>query len=297
MPSMKSVLMRIQMRLFTKPLIARWPTRRLRSALETMGEWIKERAVGDQVQYESIEFENFQAQMANPTLVKHRGVILYLHGGGYATGMIKYATSFGGILCRCLGMPVLCIAYRLAPESPFPAALEDALSAYRHLLDAGYAPKDITLIGESAGGGLVFCLVQYLKQQGIALPGRLVAISPWGDLTLSGESYAKKRRQDPMLSYSMLSEYVGMYVGQEDPRNPLISPIFGDLSGFPKTQIYVGSREMLLDDARELKRLCDAADVPCELTVEKGLWHVYVLFPFPESQAALARIESFIKED
>ena len=296
MPGMKSVLMRMQMRFFIKPLIARWPLKRLRNTLETTTEWLKERAVGDQVQYEPIEFENFQAQMAQPVQVKHQGIILYLHGGGYAAGMIKYATSFGGILSKRLGMRVLCIAYRLAPEDPFPAALEDALSAYRYLLQAGYAPKDITLIGESAGGGLVFSLVQYLKQQGIDLPARLVAISPWGDLTLSGSSYAKKRRQDPMLAYKVLAKYAQMYAGQEDVRNPLISPVFADLSGFPKTQIYVGSVEMLLDDARQLKHNCDAAGVPCELTIEKGMWHVYVLFPFPEAQAALARIESFIEE-
>ena len=162
-----------------------------------------------------------------------KAVILYLHGGAYVAGDIEYAKGFAGILAAETQQRVLSIAYRLAPENPFPAAVDDALAAYEYLLHNGYKAGDISLVGESAGGGLVYCLCQYIKQKNIPLPAALVGISPWTDLTFSGASYERNSKKDPSLSKDVLREHAEAYA-KGQAANPLVSPIFGDLSGFPR---------------------------------------------------------------
>ena len=142
-------------------------------------------------------------------------VLLYLHGGGYVAGSIRYAAGFAGVIAAKTGVRTLCIAYRLAPEHPFPAALDDAMTAYQYLLGQGYHGSDITLIGESAGGGLILSLCLLLKAQGIPLPTRLVAISPWTDLTLSGESMEENREVDISLTKSELAAYAACYAPEQ----------------------------------------------------------------------------------
>ena len=157
--------------------------------------------------------------------------ILYLHGGGYTCGGLDYALGFGSTLADESGAKVFCAAYRLAPEAPFPAAVEDALESYRYLLDKGYAPKKICLCGESAGGGLCFSLCLRLKELGLPLPGSVIAISPWTDLTLSGESFRTNLERDVSLSQEQLAFYTRCYT--QEPQTPLASPLFGDLTGLP----------------------------------------------------------------
>ena len=152
-------------------------------------------------------FDKFEAAWVLPKDERRQGVLLYLHGGGYTYGDLEYARGFASTLAVECGVRVFCIAYRLAPENPYPAALDDALTAYQYLLSKGYAPKHITLCGESAGGGLCYALCLKLKELGMAQPASVVSISPWVDLTASGESYETNRESDPSLNAALLDSF------------------------------------------------------------------------------------------
>ena len=180
---------------------------------------------------EEKEFTDFKAEMILPKKKKMNGVILYLHGGGYVSGNIDYAKAFGVILSAKNGISTFCVAYRLAPENKFPAALEDALCAFIYLRKKGYEAKDIILCGESAGGGLIYALTLKLKQMGEDLPGGIIAISPWTDMTFSGASYEYNDSVDPSMTKKRLSFYADSYT--EDKKNPFVSPLFADVNGFP----------------------------------------------------------------
>ncbi|MGI6664759.1 MAG: alpha/beta hydrolase [Christensenellaceae bacterium] len=294
MASIRSILMREQIRLL-KPLISKLSIESNRAAQDRVGQ-MGARALVGKVDFETISFETFSAEWITPKeeTREDEKVILYLHGGGYTAGGLSYARGFGSVLCSTVNCPVLAAAYRLAPENPFPAAVEDAFSAYQYLLEKGHAAEDIYLAGESAGGGLVFCLVHDLKQKKMPLPGKIVAISPWADLGMTGKTYEENERRDPSLSRERLSHYAEVYA-RGDVKNPLISPIYGDFTGFPPAYIFAGSYEMLLDDAKEIAQGYQKADAPCTLHIEEGLWHVYVLFGIPEARQALSEIEAFLK--
>ncbi|MBQ6808400.1 MAG: alpha/beta hydrolase [Firmicutes bacterium] len=295
MPSLISAMLRQQIRLF-KPILTNFSTTASRNLQEALGE-LGAKALGDKVEFREFHIGAVPAALAVPVKPQpgDQRVVLYLHGGGYVAGSIKYAKGFAGVLAAKAGLRVLCIAYRLAPENPFPAALEDALSAYEYLLAEGCAPENIFLIGESAGGGLLFSLCLLLKSLGRPLPGRLVALSPWTDLSLSGESYRTKRKEDPCLSMKEIEGFVHAYAPPE-LRDPLASPLFGALSGLPPCRIYVGEDELLLDDSRLMAEKLLSAGVECRLHVEPGLWHAYVLFGVPEANAALEEIKVFFEE-
>ena len=253
------------------------------------------KVVGRRVELVPHAFEAFQACWALPQNAGHGGAILYLHGGGYTAGSIEYAIGFGSILAAETGRRVFCAAYRLAPEHPFPAALEDAFAAYRHLLDSGLAPGDIALCGESAGGGLCFALACKIREEGLPLPAAIVGISPWTDLTLSGASCLANRRSDPSLRHDLLAGFARMYA-QDALRDPYVSPLFGDLHGLPPALLFAGEDELLLDDAVAMTHALEQAGCPVELHTAKGMWHVYVLYGVREARAARARIASFLDE-
>ncbi len=290
MPSLLSVLVRAQIRLL-KPILDKFSIKTSRTFQDNLGD-IMARSLLSKVSFTPVCFEQFEACFASPIGKPQGGsVILYLHGGGYVAGCLNYARGSASVLATETNRHVLAVAYRLAPESPFPAALEDALCAYRYLLDAGYTR--ISLAGESAGGGLIFALCLKLKELGLPMPDRLVGISPWTDLKFTGESHSVNSKKDPTLSGRALRVAARAYAdGQEG--NPLVSPVYGDLTGFPRALLFAGSRELLLDDARMLaERLC-ACSCHCELIVEEGMWHVYVLFKIPEARKALDKIAAFL---
>jgi len=294
MPSKEAKRLRGKLKV-VKPLIENLSIELCRKSQDRLGA-LAAKSNADKTVFIPIAFKQFSAGMLRPNPQNaERRVILYLHGGAYTAGGIDYARGFGSILCAETGLSVFCAAYRLAPESRFPAAVEDALSAYEYLCENGYSPEQIYLVGESAGGGLCFSLALRLKQLGKKMPQGIVAISPWTDLTCSGASYYGNRHVDPSLNAEALRYYAALYApfqGEE----PLVSPIFGELEGLPRTLIFAGGDELLLDDSMMMaERLC-AAGVPCELNVEEGLWHVYVLFGTPEADQALARIRSFLTE-
>ena len=240
-------------------------------------------------------FADFEGAWIIPKDERRQGVVLYLHGGGYVCGDLEYAKGFGSMLSVCCGVRVFCAAYRLAPEHPYPAALEDALTAYRYLLDKGYSPEHIALCGESAGGGLCYALCLKLKALGLRQPSCIIAISPWTDLTASGESYRSNREADPSLTAEVLDYYADCYAG--DRRNPFVSPLFGDLSSMPPSLLFVGGDEIMKSDATQLHDKLTASGRKSEITVRPGRWHGYILYGLKEDREDLDRINTFLNEN
>lgn len=295
MPSLTSVLLREEIRLL-KPIINRLSVGTARSFQDKLGD-MEAKSVSAKIEFRPFDISSLRACFAEPKESNHKKehVILYLHGGAYVAGNIQYASGFAGILAAGTSMRVLSVAYRLAPENTFPAAVEDAFAAYEYLLDSGYASRDISLVGESAGGGLIYCLCLLLKRKNIPLPAALVGISPWTDLTFSGESYKLNDKKDPSLSEDVLRGHAMAYAPGK-AADPLVSPVFGDLEGFPPSLLFAGADELLLDDARMLAEKLKDSGNSCELVIEEGLWHVYVLYKIPEAKKAIIRITAFLEK-
>ena len=242
------------------------------------------------------DFERFQGAWVMPKDERRSGVVLYLHGGGYTCGSLDYAKGFAATLASECGVRVFCAAYRLAPENPYPAAVEDALTAFDYLLKKGYAPHQILLCGESAGGGLIYALSLKLKQLGRELPCGLIGISPWVDLTGSGASYETNRDNDPSLTQELLEFYAKCYT--QDPTDPLCSPVRGDLTGLPPSLLFAGGDEILLDDARTLHDRLKAAGCLGKLIIASGRWHAYVLYCLQENmEQDMEEINRFLTQN
>jgi len=292
MPSLLAVTLREQLR-FLKPLTEKMDINTFRAGQDAIGA-LGATANARKLIFSTVKFGIFKARYISRRENANHKVILYLHGGGYTAGDIKYASGFGSVLCARTGADVLCPAYRLAPEHRFPAALRDALASYEYLLHEGHRPEDISFVGESAGGGLVFTLALELKAVGLPMPHKLVALSPWTDLTFSGQSYLDNRETDPTLYEDLLRQYAVMY-GGDDLENPFVSPLFGDLRGLPPVLIIAGGDELLLSDAQNIAQRIIALGGNCRLIVEDGMWHAYPLYICPEADAALEQIELFLE--
>ena len=223
-------------------------------------------------------------------------VILYFHGGVYVIGSAAATVPLVGDLSRRSGLRVITVDYRLAPEHPYPAAVEDAVAAYEGLLALGIDASQIAFAGESAGGGLAVAAMLSLRDAGTPLPASGLLMSPYVDLTLSGDSMADKVDLDPILSPDALQTRVPDYVAAADASDPLISPIFGDLSGLPALLIQVGTHEVLLSDAVRLAGVAARSDVPVTLDVTPGVPHVFQAYAgmLDEGGAALERASSFL---
>src|SRR3990172_5975817 len=211
-------------------------------------------------------------------------VVLYLHGGGYVIGSINSHREMVSRIARASGARALAIDYRLAPEHPFPAAVEDATKAYRWLLKQGIGPEKIVVAGDSAGGGLTVATLLALRDAGDPLPAAAVCVSPWTDLEITGETMVTKADVDPMIRPQDAKSGAERYHGKTDPSHPLISPINADLSGLPPLLIQVGTSEVLLSDSTRLAERAKAAGV--DVTLEEGggrihVWHFFA-FMLPE---------------
>lgn len=295
MPSFISVCLREQLKIL-KPLTTKISLKSVRAAQDKVGQ-LGAKVLSGKVSAEDVCGLGFDAKFITPVKnfdESNKRVILYLHGGGYTCGSISYAEGFGSVLAAKIGVKTFCAAYRLAPENPFPAAVEDAVEAYRHLIRSGYEGKNIYVVGESAGGGLCFSLCLMLKEYEMELPAKIVALSPWTDLTFSGGSHKYNADKDPSLSGDLLKYYAEAYA-PDDPKNILASPIFAELEGMPPSLIFVGSREILLDDSKILAEKLTASGSKCSLVVEEGLWHVYPLFAIPEAADAIDKIKAFLE--
>jgi epsilon-lactone hydrolase len=223
--------------------------------------------------------------------VEPRNTVLYFHGGVYVMGDAFLAADLASQVGRRTGARVLSVGYRLAPEHPYPAAVEDALAAYEALLHNGTDPSDIAFAGESAGGGLAIATLVNARDHGLSLPAAAFVMSPYADLTLAGRTMDAKREADPLLSPQALRVRVPDYTAGQDAALGLISPIFADLAGLPPLIIQVGSHEVLLDDGIRLARQAAIADVEVTLDITPGVPHVFQAYHaiLDEAAAALDR--------
>lgn len=223
-------------------------------------------------------------------------VILYCHGGGYTSGNLGYARVLAAKMANATGCEVLAFQYRLAPEFPYPAALEDALEAWEYLMHQGWGAKNVILAGDSAGGNLALELTLALKKSGRFLPGRLVLFSPWTDMTASGDSYTQRAALDPMLTERYIQSVRSAYAPGADYSQPEFSPLFADLSALPPTLIQVGEREILASDSEQLQKALIAAGVPCVLQSWPEMWHVFQMFPLKSADDAMSAMADFLRQ-
>lgn len=250
------------------------------------------------VRIERFEIEGLPAAWLGPKGTSEDKIILYLHGGGYVSGSINTHLILCLPMTQVLKRNILLPQYRLAPEHPFPAALEDALTAYRWLLGQGYHPKHIVLAGDSAGGGLAVSTTLALREAGDPLPAAVICLSPWADLTHSGQSHITKAVIEPVLKTEVLKQWANWYANSTPLTHPLISPVLADFHGFPPLLIQVGSDEILLDDSLKLAEKARADGVDVTLRIWDGLWHVWQALGrlIPESGQAFEQIREFLRE-
>lgn len=274
-----------------RPLLGSCSTETIRKGQNLVGELMAFRH-RQRVLTRNHSFADFEAAWVLPKDERRQGVILYLHGGGYTFGDLDYAKGFASTLAVECGVRVFCPAYRLAPEAPYPAALEDALAAYDYLLSKGYASRHITLCGESAGGGLCYALCLKLKEKKLPMPASIVAISPWVDLTASGASYETNRDKDVSMTIELLDSFVKNYTG--DPKDPFASPLFGDLSQLPPSLIFAGGDEILLSDAQNLHTNLLNAGCKSQLAVRPERWHGYLLYGLEEDKKDFVTLGRFL---
>ena len=248
-----------------------------------------------EIQYRPVEIEGMEAEWVSVNRAHMKKyVILHCHGGGYSTGSSVYARTLTSKLAAGTSMDVLCFDYRLAPEHPYPSATEDAMAVWDYLMHLGYGARDVIVAGDSAGGNLALSLVLKLKEQKRILPRGLILFSPWTDLTGSGKSYETKVDVDPILNREYLDNAIAAYASGQDLKNPLISPLFGNFTGFPPTYIQVGSNELLLSDSLLLKKNLEKYHVPVRLEEYKGMWHVFQMSPFKTAYDAMDQVAEFI---
>jgi acetyl esterase/lipase len=223
--------------------------------------------------------------------------VLYLHGGGYAFGSSRSHRDLGEFLSRAAQAQVFMLDYRLAPEHPFPAAVDDATAAYRWLLQAGFKPEKTAVSGDSAGGGLTFATLLSIRQNGLPRPACAVPLSPWTDLDCTGETFVTKADVDPMVHKDFTRQLANLYVPNGDVKQPLASPLYAELSGVPPLLIQVGERETLLDDSLRIAERARQAGVDVQVEIEPGQIHVFQIFAsrLDEGAAAIERMGSFIR--
>ena len=248
---------------------------------------------------EDVTWSDFDAggvparHVAAPGVRDDRGV-LYFHGGGYVAGSLDSHTELMGCIARACRAPVLGIDYRLAPEHPYPAAVDDAVASYERLLGNGIDPARVVIGGDSAGGGLTLACLLALRSAGTPLPAGAILISPWTDLSGSGGSMQGRLAADPMLSGDLLAPMATAYAGEAGLTDPGVSPLFGDLACLPPLLVQVGDDEVLLDDSTRLAERAETVGVSVRLHVFEGAFHVFQMFPtLPESREALEEMGRF----
>ncbi len=277
----------------SKPRPESWAERRRR--IEEVG---AADPVADDVRLEAVDLDGVPGEWSMAPGSDERSVLLFFHGGGYCSGSIlshrRMVTEAG----RAAGVRTLAVEFRLAPEHPFPAALEDALSAWRYLRASGVAPERIAVAGDSAGGGLSVSLMTALKGGGEPLPGCAWLVSPWTDLTMSGGTLNSKEAVDPLIHKGYLEELAAAYLsGGTDPRDPRVSPLFAELHGLPPTLVQVGSDETLLDDSVRFAGRAGASEVRVTLEIWPHMIHAWHLWNarLEAGRRALATAGAFMR--
>jgi monoterpene epsilon-lactone hydrolase len=251
----------------------------------------------ENVVFEAVDANGVGAEWARPASTCAERAVLYLHGGGYVIGSIGTHRALAAQIAEQADAVALVIDYGLGPENPFPGAVEDAVAAYRFLLARGFEPAQIVIGGDSAGGGLTFATLVALREAGVALPGAAFALSPWVDLECATPTMASKAEVDPMVRRAGLLQMAGLYLAGADPKLPLASPLYADLSGLPPILVQVGTAEVLLDDSLLICERVRAAGGDVELQTFEDLMHVFQAFSpmVPESVEAIRRIGEFLR--
>lgn len=224
-------------------------------------------------------------------------VFLLLHGGGYIAGSPKTHRRMAANLGQATGMRVLVPDYRLAPEHPFPAGVEDVIAAYDWLRAQGISAANIVVGGDSAGGGLALSMLLRLRETGAEMPRAAVLLAPWTDLTVSSESYERLRHLDPIITREGLREAGLWYAGESDPADPRMSPLFADVAGLPPMLIHAGGDEVMVDDSRIFAERARAVGVDVEFKIFPGMWHVFqgAGTTIPEARTAIAEIGDYVR--
>ncbi|WP_042455465.1 alpha/beta hydrolase [Neobacillus dielmonensis] len=252
--------------------------------------------VADDIHVKKLLIEDIPAEWVTAPNAESDRVFLYLHGGAYIMGSCNTHRYLASKLSRSTGARVLVPEYRLAPEHPYPAALEDALTVYRWLLATGISPEKIIIGGDSAGGGLTLSTLLTLKNEGETLPALAVLLSPWTDLAGSGESMESRAAADPWLKPDQTRFAPALYIRDLNPKNPIVSPIYADLSGLPPMLVHVGNDEILLSDSVRLVDRVQSAGGDATLKVWDDMWHVFQTFAIPEGQQSIDEIGEFVQE-
>jgi epsilon-lactone hydrolase len=249
-------------------------------------------------QVEPVEANGVPAEWVTPAGVGDGRVLLYLHGGAYQIGSPATLRHMIAQLCGAAGARALSVDYRLAPEHPFPAALDDAVAAYRWLLAGGTDPATIAVAGDSAGGGLALGTLVALRDAGDPMPAAAVLLSPWTDLALTGESLRTREAVDVMVKPGSMHETAGIYLAGQDPRHPYASPLYADLGGLPPLLIHVGDAEVVLDDSTRVAARARDAGVDVTLEVWDEMPHVFHAWAglLPESDQAIQRIGAWLQD-
>lgn len=295
MPGLRARLVRFWLSRFVKPKFNRSTSAvELRRIMDRGTKWGKRPR---RVTVEEADVGGCAAEWHVPPGADPGDVLLYLHGGGYNFGSMANYRELGSRLALSCESRVLLPEYRLSPEHPYPAAVDDALMCYRWLLDRDVSPGRLAVAGDSAGGGLTLALLLKLKDAGLPLPSAAVCISPWADLDCRGETYDRLAVADPMLKRDVLEACAERYAAGRDVRDCFLSPVHGDYAGLPPLLIQVGADEILLGDSQRVHQLAQAAGVDVTLEVLPGLWHVVHVFAtiVPEAREAIADIGRFVR--
>lgn len=271
------------------------PVPRMRSRLDFIGRLGRK---AKDVEIEEAGIAGLHAEWYRPPHALAGKVFLYLHGGAYALGSCDSHRALATRIASAANVVTVLPEYRLAPENPFPAGLQDCVAAYRALLDQGYVADDIIIGGDSAGGGLTVATMLQLRHDGTPLPRAAVLLSPFLDVSASGESMKTRAGQDPWFEPENISVVIDHYCSGEDPRNPLLSPVFANVAGLPPALIHVGDDEILLSDSTRFADKLREAGIEVELEIFPELWHVFHLFvgKMPESLLAIDKIGAYIRE-
>ncbi len=251
----------------------------------------------DDVKREKAGPEGVPGEWFTPPGVSSDITVYWLHGGGYSTGSVATHARMVSLIAKVAGARAFAVDYRLAPENPFPAGLDDAVAGYRWLLEQGVDPARLVIGGDSAGGGLSLAMLQRLREAGDSLPAATVLLSPWTDLEGAGESMKTRREADPMIDPTSVPDQARDYLPDGDLRDPLVSPLYADFTGLPPMLIQVGDAEVLLDDSTRVYERAEAAGVDVTLEVNDEMIHVFQIFAplLPEAVAAIERIGEFAK--
>jgi monoterpene epsilon-lactone hydrolase len=278
---------------FLKNLYLTWsdrmaanPNMTLDDMRDLFDEWEKCTKEPQGVTYKSDNVAGVNAIWALPLDADTKKVLIFTHGGGFVVGSSSSHRKLAGHVAKALKATCLVLDYRLAPESPYPAQLDDVTAVYQDLLGKGVLPENITMIGDSAGGNLAISSVLNFREKGLPLPGSVIAFSPWTDMAITGGTIESNEETDALVKRHVVEAMAGMFLGENgSPQDPLASPVYADYAGYPPLYINAGSVETLLDDSRRVKLKADEAGVDCTLSVVDGMQHVFPFLAGRETKA------------